>query len=308
MSLRVLLTGAGGFIGSHVARRLVAEGCDVFAVHRPDTTPWRLQDLWTVLHPVACDLMSPGAVDRCVEQTQPDLCIHLAWYVEPGQYLRSLENLKWVTASLRLAEALARHGCRRFVGAGTCFEYDRAVGRLTETDPTRPTSLYAASKLGLFLVLEQLASVTGMQVAWLRFFYLFGPFEDERRLVPSVVRALLEGKQAQVTQGTQVRDFLHVEDAAAAVSAVAHSGLSGPVNIGSGRPVTVREVVTILGATLGRPDAIAFGAVPDDPTVPAYVCAEIRRLRESTAWTPRHNLESGLHDVAAWWQRRLGRA
>jgi nucleoside-diphosphate-sugar epimerase len=288
-----------------VARHLLAGGDEVFAVVRPQSRPWRLVDIQAPLHLVECDLTDSNATEVCVAGVRPDLCIHLAWFVEPGRYLDSLENLRWVRAGLNLASALATHGCRRLVGAGTCLEYASTDSRLSEDSPVRPSSLYAASKLGLGLMLQQLGAVTAMQTAWLRFFYLFGPMEDERRLVPSVTRALLENREARVTSGIYVRDFLHVADVASAVCAVARSDLRGPVNIGSGRPVAIRDVVETLGAILGRPDRIAWSALPDDPAAPARVWADPRRLVDGTAWSPRYDLDSGLRDTVEWWRARL---
>jgi len=144
-----------------------------------------------------------------------------------------------------------------------------------------------------------------MSVAWLRFFYQYGPFEHEGRLVPSVTRSLLRNQVAEATLGEQVRDFLHVEDVASAAWAVARSGLSGPVNIGSGEPVTVREIVTTIGAVLNRPELIALGALPDRASDPPFVCADNRRLVENTGWTPRYGLEEGLGHTVAWWQAHL---
>lgn len=303
--MKVLLTGAAGFIGSHVARHLLAGGDEVFAVVRPQSRPWRLADIQASLHLVEYDLTDSNATEACVARVRPDLCIHLAWFVEPGRYLDSLENLRWVRAGLNLASALATHGCRRLVGAGTCLEYASTDGPLSEDSPVRPGSLYAASKLGLGLMLEQLGAVTAMQTAWLRFFYLFGPMEDERRLVPSVTRALLENREARVSSGIYVRDFLHVADVASAVCAVARSDVRGPINIGSGRPVTIHDVVATLGTILGRPERIVWGGRPDDALAPASLCADPRRLMDSTGWSPRFNLDAGLRDTVAWWRDRL---
>lgn len=305
MALKILLTGAAGFVGSHVARRLVAEGCEVTALLRPTTDAWRISDLSGAMRTLAGDLAATEAIERCVDEVRPEVCIHLAWYVEPGRYLAGLENLTMAAASLHLARRLAEAGCRRFVGAGTCFEYDTTSGRLSEESPTRPATLYAASKLGLCLTLEHLGRTTGMEVAWPRFFYMYGPSEDRRRLVPTVIRSLLAGQEVQLTRGTQVRDYLHVEDVAAAVWAVARSDLVGPVNVGSGVPVTVREVVEHLGVVLGGRDRIVLGALPDDPADPRYVCADIRYLTERTGWSPRIDLKGGLSDVAAWWRAHL---
>jgi len=109
--VKVLLTGAAGFIGSHVARHLLAGGDEVFAVVRPQGHAWRLADIQASLHLVECDLRDSRATEVCVARVRPDLCIHLAWYVEPGRYLETPENLEWVRASLSLASTLAKHGC-----------------------------------------------------------------------------------------------------------------------------------------------------------------------------------------------------
>ena len=305
MGTKVLLTGATGFIGSHVARRLLADGCEVHAIVRPGSDQRRIRDIAGALHMLPGDLLAPEELDRCVDGARPDVCIHLAWCTEPGAYLHSRENIRFVEASLRLAIRLAEQGCGRFVGAGTCLEYDTSVGYLSESSPLRPASLYAASKLGLGLMLDQLGQQTGMRVAWLRLLYLYGPGEDERRLVPSVICALLRGQQAQVTEGVQIRDYLHVDDVAAAVWAVAQSELSGPVNIGSGRPVAVRDLVGAIGALSGRREAIAFGAIVHEPRDPMFICADTRRLTGHTSWTPRYDLDSGLQHTIAWWRSHL---
>lgn len=302
--MRVLITGATGFIGSHVVRRLVADGHEVYALIRPNSNSWRIKDVIDSVGVVPCDLFSTQELGNHLKKIRPDLCIHLAWYVEPGKYLDSLENLHFVSASMQLATVLASLGCKRFLGAGTCFEYNAELGYLSESSPTSPQTLYAASKLGLHIVLDQIGKVTGMDFAWVRFFYLYGPYEDKRRLVPSVICSLLGNKEAKVTSGEQIRDFMHVEDVASAICAVAESNIAGPINIGSGKPVSVRDIVTKIGSIIGRPELIILGVLPQNLSDPRFICANNRLLVDSTAWTPQHNLERGLHHTVEWWERQ----
>ena len=298
--MRVLLTGATGFVGSQVARALLREGHEVWAVTRTGSDRSRLADIELDLRVVEHDLLRerPDAL----AELNPELCVHAAWYVEPGRYLSSPVNVDFVAASARLAHALGTAGCRRFVGLGTCYEYDTDLGRLAEDAATRPRHLYSASKLSLHLLLEQIAPLAGLEVAWARLFYLYGPHEDERRLVPSVARSLVRGERVEVTPGEQVRDFLHVADVGGAIAAIARSSTLGPINVCSGEPVTVREIVETLGRAAGRPDLIAVGARPYAPDDPMVVVGDNRRLREETGWTPTIELAAGLERTWDWWK------
>lgn len=126
------------------------------------------------------------------------------------------------------------------------------------------------------------------------------PRERPGRLVPAVVDALLAGERARVTTGEQIRDFLHVADAAAAiVHVLEHGELVGPVNVASGQPVRVRQVVETIAGILGAKDRVAWGAVQARPNDPAFVCADVRKLAAS-GFRVQHDLESGLRDAIAW--------
>jgi nucleoside-diphosphate-sugar epimerase len=283
--MRVLLTGATGWIGSHVARELLRRGHEVHGTIRPTSDRRRIRDLESRLR------LHEAPMDSVPVET--DLAIHLAWTVVPGKYVTAPENRDCLEASVRL---LSRLKCR-VVCAGTCFEYDTTLGRLREDSLTRPTSLYAECKDALRRVVEKRPDS-----AWVRFFYQYGPWEDERRLVPSMIRSIQRGEPAKLSPGDQKRDYLHIEDVASAVCAVAESPLVGPVNIGSGEAPSLKEIAGKIGALGGRPDLIQMGAVPYYEGEPMLIVADNAKLR-TTGWTPKYGLDAGLRHTFDWWRQ-----
>ena len=234
---------------------------------------------------------------------RPETCIHAAWYAEPGKYLDSPQNLDSLRSSFDLIESLAKAGCKHVVGVGTCFEYAMQDTPLTEDSPTGPFTLYAAAKLAFYLVAAQRAAQLGMGLAWGRLFYLYGPYEDERRLVPAAIKALSSGREFPATTGEQVRDYLHVEDVAAGLCAMSHHRLGGVFNVSSCEPVTIAGLMRTLGELLGRPELIRLGALPPRDWDPAYVCGDNQRLRTEAHWSPRYSLRDGLAQTIEWWKK-----
>jgi nucleoside-diphosphate-sugar epimerase len=300
---RVLLTGATGFVGRHAVTPLVAGGHEVHAVtssERPgddDRVTWHRADLLA-----SADVVGDVA---------PEVLLHLAWYVEPGRFWTAPENVRWVEASLGLLRAFAAARGRRALLAGTSAEYDwDAVGercRERET-PLRPATLYGAAKHALHEVATRYAEQANFELAWGRIFFVYGAGEAEGRLVPSVGRALLAAEPVRTTRGDQIRDFMHVEDVAAAFAALVDSGVTGPVNVASGEPHAVRDVVDGLAAAAGRPDLLRPGALPDREGDPPRLVADVARLRDEVGFAPRIGLREGLEGTLDWLRASPGGA
>jgi nucleoside-diphosphate-sugar epimerase len=305
--MKVLVTGANGFFGSALVKHLTGQDCETYAMVRANSDLWRMTEFMDQITLVQADLLRPDQVEQVIQEVKPDLCFHLAWYVEPGVYLHSTRNVEYVTASLNLAEQLARAGCRRLVVTGSVNEYDTDRGYLSENTPTKPTNFYAASKVALHTLLEQLSPQIDLEAAWARVFYVYGPKENEGRFFPAIITALLQGEHTRTTGGEQVRDYLHIDDAAGALWALAESDLTGVVNVGSGVPVTNKQVVLAIADVLGRHDLVRFGDLPYREGDPMFVVADNRLLHGQTGWQPRYDLREGLADTIDWWrQHALG--
>jgi nucleoside-diphosphate-sugar epimerase len=290
-----MLTGATGFVGGTVLQALVRAGDEVHAVARRrgadvPGVKWHEADLLAEV--------------KLLGEVEPEILVHLAWYAEHGKFWSSAENVRWVDSSLALLLAFAAAGGRRAVMAGTCAEYEwGGAGKLHEQNsPLRPLTLYGVCKDALRRVACAYATEAGLDFAWGRLFFLYGPREQPERLVPAVIRALLARKRVATTAGTQQRDFMHVEDVAEAIVALAHSQVTGPVNIASGRATSVADVLDLIGALTGAGSLIDRGARPPSPLESSRIVADVGRLALEVGFQPSISLQDGLASTIDWWR------
>lgn len=298
----VLLTGATGLVGRHVLPLLAAAGHEVHAVTSqapPRSTPQ--------VHWHQADLLSPAAADELASSVDASKLLHLAWYVAPGDWSATAQNLRWLEASLRLVERFAAAGGSRVVVAGSGAEYDWSHSRLDEfATPRRPASFYGVCKNALFEVLSGYAADNAVSFAWGRLFFVYGPGERRQRLVASVAHAALLGQDAPCSHGEQLRDYLYVEDAAAAFVALLDSAVEGPVNVGSGTPVAIKDLVRLVASAAGSPDVVRLGAIPAFEPDPPLLVAATERLSREVGFQPRFGLSEGVGRTVEWWRQELG--
>jgi nucleoside-diphosphate-sugar epimerase len=148
----------------------------------------------------------------------------------------------------------------------------------------------------------------GIELAWGRIFYVYGPHEHPARLASSVAQALVRGEPVKCTDGAQVRDYTYVSELGEAFAALLDSPVSGPVNMASGEPVRIADLVMALAAAAGRPDLVLLGALPRRAGEPERLTADVRRLRDEVGWSASVRLQEGAERTVEWWRRELGRA
>ena len=284
--MRVLVTGGSGYLGQRTVSQLIARGADVHAVSRS-----------------AVDLLAPDTAEALIAAVRPDALVHFAWNATPGEYWTTPENVAWRDATARLARAFFAAGGTHFVGAGTCAEYSWTTGEpLNERrSETRPATLYGQCKIDAWREVAHAAEAAHASAAWGRIFNVFGGDEHPSRLVPSVARSLLRNEPALCTHGEQVRDFLHVDDVADAFATLAtQPDVRGPINIASGTPTRVRDLVEGLATRLGHPELVRYGARP--MLEPMSITADVSRLRDEVRWRPKITLDQGLEKAARFWR------
>lgn len=294
--MRILVTGASGFIGRHAVAALMSRGHSVVGVAR--TIDRTICDEW-----ISSDLLRPGEPKRCVATAKADALLHLAWSTEHGKNWTDPLNVAWADSTIDLVESFSSTGAAKICISGTCFEYEwPETADCDEADtPLGKHTIYDISKSDCRKRIES----AGIDVAWGRVFYLYGPNEFPARLVSSVCRSLVRDEVARCSSGTAIRDFMDVRDAGAALAALTVSDVAGPVNIASGKVLPIAAVAQLLGELYGKPELIKIGSLPDRPKDPPRISAATKRLNDEVGFTPRITIESGLKHALDFWEDQL---
>lgn len=288
---KVLLTGARGFIGRAVLRRLRSEGHETVAL---SSAPASGDSGWRTL-----DLIEAGEdeIARLVEAEHITHCLHSAWYTNHSDYLVADVNRDWVQASLRLEAGFRAGGGQRFVGLGTCLEYDQegGSGRFAElSSPLRPETLYARCKKALFEALSD----RGGDFAWARVFFVYGPGDRSGRLIPIIVEGLARGEKVAARFGGLRRDYVHVDDLAGQLTRIMLAPVRGAINTGTGAAARVADIFRLAGEVAGRPDLIEVndlvGAGESE-----LIEADMERFRAEVGEPGARPLRRGLEELMA---------
>ena len=303
----VLVTGAGGFIGSHLARRLVADGHEVHGLVRKGSAGKRLQDIDSVRRWTA-DLGDPGALEACLKGALPERIFHCAgvsgarhgggW--EP---VREAQRVN-VNGLVNLLQAISISGApvRTLVRLGGLEEYGSGPAPYVETQREAPRSAYSASQVAGTHLLQALRPTLPFAAVTLRPALIYGPGQSPDFLIPALIDALLAGREFPMTEGRQRRDLLHIDDLVSAMlTASTTDGLGGEViNIATGVAPSIRTVARTIRRLMGASHCLMFGALPDRPNDILDLRADSSKARRLLNWQPTVGLARGLAQTIEW--------
>ncbi len=310
---RVLVTGASGFIGSHLVHRLLNEGAQVGITVRYANLikNVRLTDCWECLHIIEADLRNRGAL-AAIASFQPQVVFHLAAYNHVGQSFTQVEecfdvNAKGTANLLDVCSAVPRFV---YISSSEVYGQQDAVPFVESTQP-RPMSPYAITKYAgeLYCRMKQLMA-HNCGVVLLRPFNAFGPGQSTKAIIPELILKALRGEAILTTSGEQTREFNYVTNIVDGIllAALTEEPLDGPVNVCGGEEVRIRDLVQKIVEMTGSSSRVEMGALSYRPNEIWRMYGDSTRARDLLGWKPGIDLESGLAKTVEWFSRHVFQA
>ncbi|MCC6179020.1 MAG: SDR family NAD(P)-dependent oxidoreductase [Chloroflexi bacterium] len=304
MAKRALLTGASGFVGANLTRRLLTDGHEVHLLLRPAHHGWRLEDIQADVRVHIVDLSDREDVEQAVRAIRPDWLFHLAAH---GAYssqtgLRQMVDTNLV-GTIDLVEAALAVGFEAFVNTGSSSEYGFKDHAPPETEWIEPNSHYAVTKASATLFCRYTAQRRDVHLVTLRLYSAYGPFEEPTRLMPAFAVHGLAGRLPPLVDPSIARDYVYVDDVSDAyvLAATRPDQERGAVyNVGTGVQTSLGELVDIVRRVLNVAVEPRWGSMPDRQWDTSTWVANSQAIRDRLGWQPRYDVEAGFRHLVNW--------
>lgn len=301
----ILLTGATGFLGSHILDKLVENGYNVAILKRSWSDTWRINYLLDQIKIFNLDLTS---LEEIFQSIKPEYVIHLATLYSKFDSDADIDNMHKsnVYFPADLLEIGVKHGLKGFINTGTFFEYDCTQQPINENNPIKPFNLYAQTKLDFELILKSYSEKINIST-----FRIFSPYgeRDNNKLIPMLIQKALSKQTIQLSDGMQKLDFIYALDVAGVyIEALKvmllkeNLGSYNVYNLGSGTPTSVREVVSVVEQNLGEHIDVVWGD-PSTVDIPiAY--ADLSKIKKELSWIPSYSIHQGIANTIEYYRNK----
>ncbi|HEY6871439.1 MAG TPA: NAD(P)-dependent oxidoreductase [Geobacteraceae bacterium] len=306
--MKVLVTGATGFVGSCLARRLVETGHEVHVFSRQGSDRWRLAGLEGRLADHRVDLRDGAAVMAAVAMIRPAAICHLATH---GGFAFQQETSVILESNflgtVNLLRACEKVGFDSFINTGSSSEYGVKGAPMREGDLLEPVGDYGVSKAAATLFCRSEALQKGLPVVTLRLFSPYGPWDDPKRFIPYAIKSLLRGEPPQLSNPASVRDYVYIDDVLDLyLKLIGEPRCGGEVfNAASGRQSSIGEVFSLLAEIIDPGVTPVWGAVGSRRPEPPSWVADIGRAERELGWKPAVSLRDGLAKTSGWMREHL---
>ncbi len=313
MIKKAVITGPTGAIGMALLEYLITQEIEVLAIVRPDSGRKHRLDRFAgrFLRIAECSIDDYAAIRSEEYGSDYDILFHFAWEATIGDgrndlYLQN-KNVKYTLDAVHLANRL---GCHTFIGAGSQAEYGRVQEKITSDTPVHPDNGYGMAKLCAGMMSRVECRKLQMKHVWVRILSVYGPYDGERTMMISGIRAMLKGERPSFSKGEQLWDYLYSKDAARAVFLAGERGRNGavyPVGSGIVRPLyeyieRMRDTVSRIS---GKAAAAGIGDLPYREQQVMYLCADIKELTADTGFVPEISFEEGIEHTVRWCEAGL---
>ena len=304
---KVLVTGGAGFIGANAARAFLAPGYETHVLERAGCDLWRLEDIKEKVGIHVVDITKHEELESFIASLKPDIILHFASY---GANLRTQQDIEQtidanLLGTINLLRACSAVGFEALIHTGSSSEYGIKEIPMKETDLLEAHNLYGMTKAAATLYCQSAAKKQGLPIAVMRPFAVYGPFEEQTRLIPTLIMSYLKGESPKLSSPGSVRDFVFVEDLVSSYEAAVGriQEVKGEIfNVGSGMEYNVGKVAGMVKQIVGSELEPEYGQVKPNQEEPSHWVADITKAKELLGWEPRYTFEKGLEKTVAWFR------
>ncbi|RFB18930.1 NAD(P)-dependent oxidoreductase [Bacillus sp. HNG] len=302
---RVLITGANGFIGSHVVQRMVQEKALVSVIVRESSDLWRIEELKKEIDINLVDLRDSASIDKCVKSLKPDFVFHVGAYgVDSRQKDYSTAANTNIMGTMNLLNSVKDIGCKKFINVGTCMEYGDKQEIIRENSYLEPDSIYGSTKASATIIAHQIAKENNINLVTLRPFGIFGEKEGSHKFFPYIILSILEGKDVNLTPCEQYRDYCYIENIMDGfVLAAKNETVNNEIfNIGSGEIFKLKHFVDIIYNQMRSTKQPNYGALPYRQNEVWRQQPDTNKMKRLLNWEPKVSLEEGIKRTINWYE------